>query len=263
MRIEARASRRAMLAGGCLIVAVLTLSGCERKVELQLASDVSKASEMTAVLAAHGIAVDREPRKAGVMLSVARPDVPRAMHLLREAGLLRPGRSTADEAFGKRAIVPTPLEELARRVHAIERDLEATLMDIDGVVAARVRIVPPERQAPGLPLTPASASVFVKHRADVDLSPLAPGIASLVKNGAPGLAGTDDRRVAVVLVPEQPIVHVPAAGGGEVDRATSRLVALAVGCTALGYFGDRLWRRIGLRWANRGDDGNTSGSNTD
>lgn len=249
MGIEVRpAPRGAVLAFGWLIVAALTLSGCERKIDLQWVSDVGKASEMAAVLGARGIEVDRKAEKSGVMLSVAGSDLPRAMHALREAGLLRPARSTIDEALGKRGIAPTPPEALARRIHAIERDLETTIMEIDGVVAARVRIVPPERPAPGLPLTAASASVFVKHRADVDLSPLVPGIASLVKNGAPGLAGVDDRRVAVLLVPDQPLVHVPAAsGGGNVDLATSRLIALAVGGMALGYMAERLVRRVRRR----------------
>lgn len=257
MGTEARpASWGAAMAHGWLIAGVLIVSGCERKIELQWVSDVGKASEIAAALGARGIEVDRRSEKSGVMLSVAGSELPRAMQAMREAGLMRPTRSTIDEALGKRGIAPTPHEALARRIHAIERELEATIMDIDGVVAARVRIVPPERPAPGLPLTAASASVFIKHRADVDLSPLVPGIASLVKNGAPGLAGVDDRRVAVLLVPEHPLVHVPAAsGGGDVDHATSKLVAFAVASMTLGYGVDRLVRRVRRRRAQRGVEG--------
>lgn len=141
------AFRRAVSAHVLPLVAALALSGCERKVEFQLAPDTRRASEIAAVLSAHGIAVDRKPEKAGVMLLVADSELPRAMTVLREAGLLRASRPSADQALGKRPIAPTPAEEQARRIHGIERDLEATLMDIDGVIAARVRIVPPERPA--------------------------------------------------------------------------------------------------------------------
>lgn len=264
MRIEASlVPWRTAQAYGLLIVAALALPGCERKVALQLAPDIGRASEMVAVLGARGIEVERKPEKSGVMLSVAGSDFPRAMQALRDAGLLRPSRATIDEALGKRGIALTPSEALARRVHAIERDLEATVMDIDGVVSARVRIVPPERPAPGLPLSPASASVFVKHRADVDLSPLAPGIARLVKHGAPGLAGVEDGRVAIVLVPEQPIVHVPAAPGGVVvDRLASRLIALAAAGVVLGCLADRLVRRIRRRGFQRGEADGVDGQDS-
>jgi type III secretion protein J len=251
MRREARAVSVCLP----LIAAVLGLSGCQRKVELHLAADVRQASEIEAVLGPDGIEVERKVQKAGVMLHVARAELPRAMQRLREAGLLRPSRASVDAVLGKRGIAQTPLEERLRRVHAIERELEATLMEIDGVVTARVRIVPPERPAPGAPLASASASVLVTHRAGVDLSPLMPAIASLVKNGAPGLAGEDDRRIAVVLVPEQPVATaqaVPAAGApaagapaaGPIERS-ARLVPWIFGSIAIGYWFDRLmrWRR--------------------
>jgi type III secretion protein J len=250
-----------------LIAAVLALSGCQRTVELQLAADVRQASEIEAALGADGIEVERKSQKGGVMLYVARSALPRAMHRLREAGLLRPSRASVDDVLGKRGIAQTPLDERIRRVHAIERELEATLMNIDGVVTARVRIVPPERPAPGAPLALASASVLVTHRAGVDMSPLMPGIARLVKNGAPGLAGEDDRRVAVMLVPEQPIARAQAAPAtGVVGRSTPHLIALVCGSAAVGYFFDRLRRRaVGRRAPKRTasarhSDGGSNGS---
>lgn len=261
MRVETSfASWRAAQASALAIIAALALAGCERKIDLQLAPDIGRASEMVAALGARGIEVDRKPEKAGVMLSVAGSDFPRAMQALRDAGLLRPSRATVDEALGKRGLALTPSEALSRRGHVIERDLEATIMDIDGVVSARVRIVSPERPAPGLPLSAASASVFVKHRADVDLSPLVPGIARLVKHGAPGLVGVDDSRVAILLVPEQPVVHVPAAPGGVmVDRSASWLIALAAAGVVLGCFADRLVRRVRRRGVQPGEANGVNG----
>lgn len=234
----------AALNGLLLTMSILALSGCERKAQLYLAADVRKASEIEAVLGGDGIDVERKTQKTGVMLYVADSEIARAMRALHEAGLLRPNRPSVDEALGKRGIAPTPLEERARRVHAIERDLEATLMEIDGVTAARVRVVPPERPSAGAPLAPASASVLLKHRAGVDLSPLMPGIARLVKNGAPGLAGEDDRRVTVLLVPEQPAAPARVIAQGATGGSAPWVIAVVCLSIALGCLADQLRRRV-------------------
>lgn len=240
-----------------VVVAVAGSAGCGRKVALEQAADVRQASEIDAVLSARGIEVERKSEKAGVTLFVGNADFPHAMRALREAGLLRPSRPSVDEALGKRGIAPTPFEERLRHVHAIERDLEAALMDIDGVTAARVRVVPPERPFPGAQLMPASASVLIKHRAGVDLSPLLPGMARLVKNGAPGLAGEDDRHVTVLLVPEQSSDGAPAVSGGTShDPSRLPLIAVVAGAAALGFFADRLLRRIDWRRPKGGKGGN-------
>jgi type III secretion protein J len=252
MRLSVRVGLRWL----AVVIAVAGLAGCGRKVALQHAADVRQASEIAAVLGARGIEVERKPEKAGVMLYVGEADFAQAMQALREAGLLRPSRQSVDEALGKRGIAPTPLEERLRHVHVVERDLEAALMDIDGVIAARVRVVPPERPSPGAPLMPASASVLVKHRAGVDLSPLLPGIAKLVKNGAPGLAGEDDRRVTVLLVPEQPNAGAGAVSGGNANDPP-RLPSMPVvaGAAGLGFLAHSLLRRVAWRRPKGGKDG--------
>lgn len=272
MKVEARVGTwHAALIGLPLIASVLALSGCGQKMQFHFAPDARRASEIVAVLSRHGIAVDRKPEKEGVMLSVAAADVAQATRALRESGLLRAARPTADEALGKRGIAPTPLEERARRIHAIGRELEATLLEIDGVVSARVSVVPPERAAPGAPLARASASVLIKHRADVDLSSLVPGIARLVKNGVPGLADQDDRQVAVMLVPEPPMEALTEGAasmrrGGDAcagPPATGRagtvvaLMVLVAGSVAFGHFFDRLRHLFRKRVSKRdvGDDG--------
>jgi type III secretion protein J len=265
MKIEVRAAgRRAVGALLPLIAIVVLLSGCEQKVELQLVPDARRASEIAAALSSHGIVVARKPEKSGVMLSVESADFPRAMRALREAGLLRSARPGVDEALGKRGIAPTQLEERARHIHAIERELESTLMEIDGVIAARVSVVPPERPAPGAALASASASVFVKHSADVDLSPLVPGIARLVKNGVPGLAVEDDRHVTVMLVPEQraaiAYATAPAGAAGPSVRTMMQLALLVAGSMTAGLFLDRGVRRLRQRAVHRSTDdgaGNT------
>jgi type III secretion protein J len=253
-------ARRAAKAGLPLGMAVLALSACERRVELQLAPDARRASEIAAALAGQGIVVDRKREKSGVMLSIADSDLPRAISALRDAGLSRAARPSIDEALGARGIAPTPLEARARFIHAIERQLEATLMEIDGVVGARVSAVSSERPAPGAPLAPASASVLVKHRADVDLSALVPGIARLVKNAVPGLAAEDDRHVTVMLLveprPPGPLVHPAAARSVPAALGSILLACAAAGA---GYFADRVLHLFRQRRANARGKGNADG----
>lgn len=265
MKVEVGATAwRIAKLGVSSMAAVLALSACERRVELQLAPDARQASEIEAALAGRGVLVERKREKSGVMLSVAESELPRAMSALREAGLLRAARPSIDEALGERGIAPTPLEARARITHAIERELEGTLMEIDGVVGARVSVVPPERPAPGAPLAPASASVLLKHRADVDLSSLVPGIARLVKNGVPGLAAQDDRHVAVMLLAEPPVQPLPV-GPGATPRSyeTLRTLLLVGGAAAAGYFADRILRlsrrRKPREEAHGGADDTTAG----
>lgn len=254
-------ARRIAKLGVPLTAAVLALCACERRVELQLAPDAGRASEIEAALAGHGVVVERKREKSGVMLSVADSELPRAMGALREAGLLRAARPSVDEALGERGIAPTPLEARARLTHAIERELEGTLMEIDGVVGARVSVVPPERPAPGAPLAPASASVLLKHRADVDLSSLVPGIARLVKNGVPGLAAEDDRHVAVMLLAE-PRAQVLPVGPSATTRpyATLRTILLVGGAAAAGYFADRMLRLLRRRKSSEEPEGGANGT---
>jgi type III secretion protein J len=161
----------------------------------------------------------------------------------------------------------TPLEERARYVHALEREIESTVLDIDGVVAARARVVPQQRFAPGAPLMSPSASLLIKHRRDVDLSALVPGIVQLVKNGVPGLAAEDDSRVAVVLVPEQQTVVAAQAASKSASPAGSlgwrtawrsvvapTMLALAGGVAGYGLSRWRERRRVGQAQTARDRD---------
>ena len=219
----------------------LVLCACTPRIDLQVAPDMQSANEIEAVLRQRGIAVERRQAKEGVVLSVADTDFGRAVAALREAGLPRQPRPRLADTFGKKGAMSSPLEERARYIHALEREIESTVLDIDGVVAARARVVPQERPAPGAPLTPASASLLIKHRRDVDLTALVPGIVQLVKNGVPGLAGEDDRRVAVVLVPEQaafattPSAALPARRPVWLRAVVPVLLALTLALGAAAY----------------------------
>ncbi|MEX3957892.1 hypothetical protein [Trinickia sp. EG282A] len=220
----ARCRRRAIATA-----VLLALCACSKRIDLHIAPDMQSANETEAALRQRGIAVARRQGKEGVVLSVADADFVDAIAALRDAGLPRHARSRLPDAFGKKGAMSTPLEDRARYIHGLEKEIENTMLDIDGVVAARARVVPQERPAPGMPLTPASASLLIKHRSNIDLAPLVPGIVRFVKNGVPGLAGEDDGRIAVVLVTEH-------EGSGAVAAAlvsSRRPVWLFVGVPAL------------------------------
>lgn len=239
-----------------LAAMTLLLAGCGSRVELYRASDVQVANEIEAVLRQRGITVERRALKEGIALAVADGDFSRAVAALREAGLPRQARVRLGDAFGKKGIMPSPLEEKSRYTHALEQEIESAILDIDGVVAARARIVPRERPAPGAEWVPASASLLIKHRREVDLSPLVPGLVQLVKNGVPGLAGEDDRRVAVVLVPERegwaPAVltaaRAPSGGSPVVWAAVAALFA------SVGFAGGWYGRQVRQQNGGKGGD---------
>jgi len=62
-------------------------------------------------------------------------------------------------------------------------------------------VVLPERIAPGEPVQPASASVFIKYHENLDPDSIEPRIRRLVATSIPGLGGRDDRDLAIVFVP--------------------------------------------------------------
>lgn len=127
----------------------------------------------------------------------------RAVHILDAAGLPRPARTNLGEVFQKNGVISTPLEERARYIYALSQEVESTLSQIDGVIVARVHVVLPERIAPGEPVQPASAAVFIKYRPDLDPDVIEPRIRRMVASSLPGLAGRSDKDLAIVFVPAE------------------------------------------------------------
>ena len=81
--------------------------------------------------------------------------------------------------------------------------MESTLTQIDGVTQARVQVVLPDRVAPGEPVSPASASVFIKHNTSLTPDAIRPRIRQLVMSSIPGLSEQDGNssRISIVFVP--------------------------------------------------------------
>lgn len=170
---------------GALAV-VLLLAGCKQPLYSQLSEQ--EANEVYAALARVGIDVDKVPtgeRVWGVEVDPA--DIPLAIDTLNRLGLPKSRYATLGELFRREGIVSTPTEERVRFLYGVSQELSQTLSTIDGVVAARVHLVIPQNDPLAAQARAASASVFIKHRPDVDLQPTLSSIKSLVLRSVEGL----------------------------------------------------------------------------
>lgn len=142
-------------------------------------------------------------------LLVEESDIAEAVEVLKRKGYPRENFSTLKDVFPKDGLISSPIEERARLNYAKAQEISHTLSEIDGVLVARVHVVlPEERDGLGRKSSPASASVFIKHAADVQLDAYVPQIKQLVNNGIEGLSYD---RISVVLVPSAGVRQVPLA----------------------------------------------------
>ncbi|SFV13951.1 type III secretion system inner membrane ring lipoprotein SctJ [Pseudoduganella namucuonensis] len=239
--------RRLLLYAGMLCVIGL-LSACSKVVTLQSNLSDTDANEIVMVLNQQGIVVEKKPGKEGVGLMLAETDLARATSIMNGAGLPRRGRESLGEVFKKQGMISTPLEERVRYLHGLSEELGYTLQQFDNVISARVHVVLPERVAPGEPIQPSSAAVFIKYRPPIDEDAITPRVQRLVASSIPGLASEDGRaKVSVVLTPGEaalPGVKWTTIGPFKVDVDSARgllatLIALgvvgALGLAAGGY----------------------------
>ncbi|QDG58562.1 type III secretion system inner membrane ring lipoprotein SctJ [Pseudomonas sp. NIBRBAC000502773] len=179
------------------------LGGCSDSVELHRQLSEQEANEVVAELADKNIRAKKIPAKDGVVITVNAVDIGRAVRTLEAVGLPRATRTTLGDTFRKEGVISTPLEERARYIYALSQELEATLSNIDGVIVARVHVVLPERVAPGEPVQPASASVFIKHDPRLDPDNIRARIRRMVASSIPGMSMAVDnlQKLSVIFVP--------------------------------------------------------------
>ncbi|WP_053213160.1 type III secretion system inner membrane ring lipoprotein SctJ [Pseudomonas sp. Q12-87] len=184
----------------------LLLNGCDERAALHSRLSEQDANEVIAELADKSIEASKQADKEGLTVLVEPADMNSAVHVLEAAGLPRRSRSSLGEIFRKEGVISTPMEERARYIYALSQELESTLSQIDGVVLARVHVVLPERVAPGEPVQPASASVFIKHTRALDPDSITPRVRNLVASGIPGMADAAQNasKLSVVFVPTAP-----------------------------------------------------------
>jgi len=182
------------------------LGGCSDTVELHRQLSEQDANEVIAALAEKHIRASKVAAKDGVVIFVNSGDISRAVRTLEAVGLPKAVRTTMGDTFRKDGVISTPLEERARYIYALSQELESTLSNIDGVVVARVHVVLPERVAPGEPVQPASASVFIKHDPRLEPDNIRARVQRLVSTSLPGMtAATDNpQKLSIVFVPAAP-----------------------------------------------------------
>lgn len=183
-----------------LIVGVLFLGGC--KSELYGGLDESDANNMLAILLDNSIDAEKLPnRKEGTYaLNVEDSKIPQAVKLLREHGYPREKIRSIDEMFQKDGLISSPLEERVRFIYALSQSVQETLMQIDGVLIARVHVVLPENDPAKKEAQPSSASVFIKYHPAYDLESMKSEIKLIVEKSIEGLSYD---KVSVVMVPAQ------------------------------------------------------------
>ena len=208
MAIPAGASRtRHLLRKVCVSLLLALLAACSKTVTLQAGLTDADANEIVLVLNRQGIEVDKQKNKEGVSLLVKEGDLSRATETMNAAGLPRRSLSNLGEVFKKQGMISSPMEERVRYIHGLSAELESTMLQFDNVVIARVHVVLPERIAPGEPIQPSSAAVFIKYRPPLDEDAVMPRVRRLVASSIPGLAGEDGRsKVSVVMTPGEPPV---------------------------------------------------------
>lgn len=170
-----------------VIVCLLSLQGCKEQV---LYSELSEqdANEMVAMLFASGLPATKVSEKGGqYRVDTSTEAFADAMAILQSQGLPRKRFASLGEVFAKEGFVSSPLEERARLNHALSEELSHTLSTIDGVLVARVHLAVPEKEHLADRQEPSSASVFVKHRYDVDLTSNVSKIKALVVDGVENL----------------------------------------------------------------------------
>lgn len=191
------------LSAALLLMCMLMLGGCSDDTDLFTGLSEQDSNEVIARLADQHIDARKRLEKAGVTVTVATREINRAVRVLDAAGLPRQSRTSLGEIFKKEGVISTPLEERARYIYALSQELEATLSQIDGVIVARVHVVLPERIAPGEPVQPASAAVFIKHSAVLDPDSVRGRIQQMVASSIPGMSAqsTDSKKFSIVFVP--------------------------------------------------------------
>lgn len=186
-----------------LVLLSFILSACGDRVELHSKLTEQEANEVVAELADKKIRAKKIAAKDGVVVAVNAQDIGRAVRTLEAAGLPRLARTTLGDTFRKDGVISTPLEERARYIYALSQELEYTLSNVDGVIVARVHVVLPERIAPGEPVQPASASVFIKHDTRLDPDNIRARVRRLVASSLPGMTSAVDnpQKLTVIFVP--------------------------------------------------------------
>lgn len=232
------------LLGSLLFAALVAgLTGCSKQ-ELYTELSERQANEMVALLLDTGIDAVKQAKDGHFAILTPAGNFGRAVRTLSTQGYPRDAFDTIGEVFKREGFISSPLEERARLLHAMSQEMSNTLAHIDGVVTARVHLVVPERNPLSDQPLPASASVFIKHRADRLLADQVPQIKALVVNSIEGLTYEN---VTVALFSAEPLTKRPRALVAPAQAGMLNNQVLAGGGLGLiaSLSGGLLWLRAG------------------
>jgi type III secretion protein J len=198
---QARTQRLTAVQLAPLLLVALLAVGC--KTELLHDLPEGDAARMLAVLQQHGIQADKKlvnPDENLWALTVPGSSSARAFAILAEYKLPMKEDRRFRDVFGKSQLVPTPPEQQALFLEALQGEIAHTLRSLPGVISARVHVVQPERDAANRPLSTSKASVLIEFQPSAaGLPPISNGeVRQLVANAVPEL-GADN--VSVVQKP--------------------------------------------------------------
>jgi len=180
-----------------LVPLAWSLAGCKDTLYSRLSE--AEANDMVLVLQIAGIGVDKHRLDEKTWeVRVQSSDMAAALAALKEAGMPKASHTEIGDLFKKQGLVSSPFEQRVRYLHGVSQELSHTLSQIDGVVSARVHIVIPSPSGDSPGDAKASASVFIKHRKEVNLESQAIAIKQLVANGVDGL---DYENISLALFP--------------------------------------------------------------
>lgn len=181
----------------CLLLFMLFSAGCKEALYSRLSEQ--EANDMMLVLQMSGISVSKTRLDEKTWeVRVEANEMAAALGALKEAGMPKASHTEIGDLFKKQGLVSSPFEQRVRYLHGISQELSHTLSQIDGVVSARVHIVIPSPNGDSPGDAKASASVFIKHRKEVNLESQAIAIKQLVANGVDGL---DYENISLALFP--------------------------------------------------------------
>ncbi len=219
---------------------LLLVAACGEEVLLHRI-DEPQANQVLVALGDAGLRArkERDGTEEGTFSVSVRPsDGAAARGVLSSRDLPRTRSPGFSELFGSPGLVPSPLEEHVRYLHALSGELARTLEALDGVLAARVHLAlpVPDPLRPDARRTP-RASVLLKCRSDARdrLESQADGLRRMVAGAADGL---DPASVAVLVTDAAPPVP-PRAAEPRFSRAlvagSALAVAVVLGAGALSF----------------------------
>ena len=236
-RMTTLSPRMTWPARAALVAAIaLALCGCRTEVDLHTGLTDADANRVVTALLDDGVQANKRPMKGGITVSVAESDLARATAVLAAQGLPHLPAARMGDVFKKEGLISSPLEERARYIYALSQELETTLAQIDGVVVARVHVVLPEKVAPGEPMQPPSAAVFIKHLPSLEPDAISYRVKQLVARSVPGLGAQGTDRVSAVFVVAEAAPPRRAEPPSQTPMIAALLAFLGIGTVAIGTF---------------------------